>query len=537
VEHGEDAALGGRYGDSGGGEVTARWLMLAVWLAAGAAACAAQAVRVEAEDAKLEGPSLAVVRPADAVVAPDAAVKADAAVAADMPAVRPTVRTGYSGTGYVTGFTAQSSRLVFDVEAPVAGAYELRVGYACPQKKGYSVQVNGLKMSGTFAPTPGLGFGVQSLGRVELQQGANTVAVGRGWGFFDVDYIEVVPSGPVPALVKPPAVTSDPDATPAAKALLARLVDVYGRGTLLGVYSDRDAKFVLDTTGFRPAIMGGELSHYSPAGLEHDPKPEHETERLIARASDGYAITISWHWIAPYGLLDTMLPGRNGGPPVDARWYKGFYTNATTFDLAAAMADPESKEYKALLRDIDAIAVQLKKLDAAGVPVLWRPLHEAEGGWFWWGAKGPKPLVALWRLMYDRLVNVDGVHNLIWVYTSGGDMAWYPGDAYVDVVGIDAYPDDIHDPQLGLWDSLLKEFSGRKLLAVSEFGGVPDIERMQRLGAEWVYAVSWSGDLGPRKNGAEELRRIYSFDGALKMVAPEVKPVPGQVVVLPETEE
>ena len=483
-----------------------------------------QAIRVEAEDARLDGPTLTVVRPGAAVKAVSDGVVAKEATAAEL-------RAGFSGSGYVTGFVAQTSELVFAVRAPADGVYQLRIGYGCDQRKGYTVAVNGLKLSGSFAPVEARGFAVQSAGRVELHLGVNTIAIGRGWGYFDIDYVEVETSGVIPPLVKPAAAPVDPHATSGAKALLARLNENYGRGTMLGVYDDGDAQYVLDTTGYRPAIMGGDLSHYSPTGLEHDPKPQMETERLIARAGEGYVITVSWHWISPYGLMDAMLPDPKGGPAIDARWYKGFYTNATKFDLAAAMGDPDSKEYKALLRDIDAIAVQLKKMDAAGVPVLWRPLHEAEGKWFWWGAKGPQPFVALWRLMYDRLVNVDEVHNLIWVYTSGGDAAWYPGDEYVDVVGIDAYPEDLRDPQIGLWDELLGQFAGRKLLTISEYGGVPDVERMQRLGAQWSYAVSWSGPLGPKKNDAADLRRIYSFDGALKMAVPEMNPA------LPDDEE
>ena len=98
--------------------------------------------------------------------------------------------------------------------------------------------------------------------------------------------------------------------------------------------------------------------------------------------------------------------------------------------MQKALADPNSADYKLLLRDMDAIAVQLQKFSDAGVPVLWRPLHEAEGGWFWWGAKGPEPFKKLWRLMYDRFTNVHHLHNLIWVDCSGTNPDWYPGDAY-----------------------------------------------------------------------------------------------------------
>lgn len=89
------------------------------------------------------------------------------------------------------------------------------------------------------------------------------------------------------------------------------------------------------------------------------------------------------------------------------------------------------------------IAIQLGKLQVAGVPVLWRPLHEAEGGWFWWGRAGSGVFVQLWRMLYARLVEHHGLRNLVWVYTSAGDCctshAWYPGDHVVDVIATDAY--------------------------------------------------------------------------------------------------
>jgi mannan endo-1,4-beta-mannosidase len=289
---------------------------------------------------------------------------------------------------------------------------------------------------------------------------------------------------------------------------------------MLGVYNEKDAQYVQDTTGFRPAIMGGDLLDYPVTPLAHGTNP-HETERLIDDAKAGYTITMSWHWRPPLGVIDKIMP--NGD---DAKWYMSFYTRATTFDVTVAMRDPASPERVALEKDIDLIAVQLKRLDAAGVPVLWRPLHEAQGGWFWWGAKGPKPFIWLWQFLYNRLVNQDGVHNLVWVFTSGDDPAWYPGDAFVDVIGIDAYPEDLHDTQGALWDSLQKQFYGRKPLAISEFGGVPDIPRMQKLGEYWSYAVSWQDDLGPKKNGVVELKRIYGSDGTIKNkpLLPEVIP-------------
>ena len=168
---------------------------------------------------------------------------------------------------------------------------------------------------------------------------------------------------------------------------------------------------------------------------------------------------------------------------------------------------------------MDAIAMQLKKVSDANIPVLWRPLHEAEGGWFWWGAKGPGPFKKLWRLMYQRLTEYHHLHHLIWVYTSAGNPDWYPGDTCVDIVGIDAYPRDIRDPQSALWDRLSGQFGGKKLLAVSEFGGVPDVGRMRRMGCWWSYFVSWTGDLGPRKMTPGDLRDIYGSADVINLSA------------------
>lgn len=111
--------------------------------------------------------------------------------------------------------------------------------------------------------------------------------------------------------------------------------------------------------------------------------------------------------------------------------------------------------------------------------------------------------------MYDRLTNYHGLHNLIWVYTSGGKKDWYPGDDVVDIVGTDACPSDVTDPLGSIWEDLFSQFNGRKLLALTEFGGVPDVERMRRFGVRWAYFDSWGGNLGPKKVSAAELTRLY----------------------------
>lgn len=417
-----------------------------------------------------------------------------------------TERAGFAGSGYVTGFDAEGDRIRLRFSAR-AGIYALRLRYcASAGEKGYEVAVNGIRSTGML-PASAKEFTWTPAGRVELKSGENEIRLEKGWGYYDLDAIELrtAPIPPKALPIKP--VPADPRATSTARKLLARLAGAYGKATLTGQYGEPECAFVLSRTGKLPAIRGGDFMDYSPSRRERGADPKQETEKLIAAAKQGQILTISWHWNAPSGLLDRMITDAQG-KEVDARWYKGFYSNATTFDLAQALAHPESGPYKLLLRDIDAIAKELAKIERAGYPVLWRPLHEAEGKWFWWGARGAAAYKGLWRLMFDRLTKVHRLHHLLWVH-NGVDPAWYPGDDVVDVVGLDLYPVDARDNLSVHWDQVLNQMNGRKLVALTEVGGAPDVDRMFRFGVRWSYFVSWVGDLGPKKTPDLDLRRIY----------------------------
>ncbi|HEU5146732.1 MAG TPA: glycosyl hydrolase, partial [Chryseosolibacter sp.] len=133
----------------------------------------------------------------------------------------------------------------------------------------------------------------------------------------------------------------------------------------------------------------------------------------------------------------------------------------------------------------------------AKVPVLWRPLHEAEGKWFWWGAKGPEACVWLWRLLFDRLVHHHGINNLIWIWTSTGSpdaMNWYPGDEYVDVIGADIYlAAGSYGSSFITFDNIAAIYDGKKIIALSENGPIPDPEKLFDEGVAWSWFSTWSG--------------------------------------------
>src|SRR5690606_25911046 len=118
---------------------------------------------------------------------------------------------------------------------------------------------------------------------------------------------------------------------------------------------------------------------------------------------------------------------------------------------------------------------ELQKYEDAGVPVIWRPLHEAQGNepdgdaWFWWGAHGPENFKTLWRVMHERLTEHHGLHNLIWEFTSSAakseHLDWYPGDDVVDIVGLDVYTEP-SSTMNGEWYDVLEFYNGRKMLAL-----------------------------------------------------------------------
>ena len=296
----------------------------------------------------------------------------------------------------------------------------------------------------------------------------------------------------------------DPDATAAAERLMRYLVSVYRTKILSGQQSRVDADYLAALTGRHPAIVGFDLMDYSPSRVAHGASSTDVDEAIAWSRDERGIVTISWHWNAPSGLVDSQ----------EWPWWKGFYTAATTFDFARAMDDRSSTERAMLLRDIDAIAAELRRLQDAGVPVLWRPIHEASGGWFWWGARGPRPYVMLWRLLYDRLVNHHGLHNLIWVW-NGQHRDWYPGDAYVDVVAEDIYDQERdHEPQEAKYLAATRYSSMPKLVALSETGALLDPGRLEASAARWSWFTLWSGDFarGQAWNEDAMKREVYGSD-------------------------
>ncbi|WP_053377061.1 glycosyl hydrolase [Paenibacillus sp. FJAT-27812] len=279
----------------------------------------------------------------------------------------------------------------------------------------------------------------------------------------------------------------NPNADDNAKRLMTYLCDSYGTriltGQQIGVVSTPELDILHEVTGKYPAVYGFDFMNYSPSRTERGATCS-DTDIAIDWWQSGGIVTFCWHWNAPKDLIDL---------PPDRTWGSGFYTKATTFDVQKAMDDEESEDYRLLIRDIDAIAAELARLQAAGVPVLWRPLHEASGGWFWWGAKGADPCIRLWKLMYDRMTNLHKLNHLIWVW-NGQHADWYPGDEYVDIIGEDIYPPEHnYESQQQRFAAAKAYTSMNKIVALSENGAIPDPDLMLQDNALWAWNCTWYG--------------------------------------------
>jgi mannan endo-1,4-beta-mannosidase len=440
-----------------------------------------------------------------------------------------TAVSGYSGTGYVTGFDAAGDSVSWTFGGN-AGLYRFWIRFRTPYgPKGFDATLNGTGMSATFPQTNA--FSMFDAGLVELVSGANTLQIGGGWNWYEIDRVDFVPAPAPPPPARVPTTLTDAQATFAARALMGSLVADYGKYTWAGQHEASQLVFIQNTCGRQPVFVEGDLIDYSPTRMQYGGMPANYTENYIALDRTGYVLGFCWHWNAPTNLMNTT----------GHEWWRGFYTDSTTFDVAAALANTNSTEYVLILRDIDAIAVQLKKVASNNIPVLWRPLHEASGGWFWWGAKGAEPFKALWRLLYSRLTTYHNLHNLIWVLTNE-DPAWYPGNDVVDIVGVDAYPPDPNSSLSTQWEALKTQFDGVKLLTLSEFGGVPDTERMHQFGVWWSYFSPWSGTFISNAPPAT-INRIYQSSEVLTLDEINARPpvitmsgkVPGGAIQLSGT--
>lgn len=299
----------------------------------------------------------------------------------------------------------------------------------------------------------------------------------------------------------------NPNADANVKTLYTWMLKQLGKKIISGSTQEQFS-WIIQHAGKTPLLKGWDMQPYSPRypySWENDAyafgpdlnNPNTPDAITWYNTNDKKPIiAFSWHWHSPMG----GEPGTNT-----------FYTAETDFDASKAVIEG-TEEYEATIRDIDAIAVQLKKLSDAGVPVLWRPLHEASGTWFWWGAKGPEVYKKLWNMMYERLTNYHHLNNLLWVWNDD-KIDWYVGDDKCDIISADVGTDGIYKNE---FEKAYNITNGTKMLALSETGIVPDVDKALSQGVHWTYWMTWQDAVKNRSD--EELTAIFN---SLKVITLE----------------
>ena len=418
-----------------------------------------------------------------------------------------TIKTDVNASGWkvVGSFENSEDTVEFTIDVPADGVYDFTL--TCKGIGGS--KINNLLVDGQHQGTFECGSMMYTDAPVRgvlLTAGQHTVTVTPSWGWMTLDKLTVTPAQAIPDSVYDVSPTLiNPNATENTRKLYAYLCDAYGKYTLSGQVCDKglngpEIKAIHKVTGKYPAILGLDMMDYTPSRRALGASNPTAVEQAVKFHEEGGIVTFCWHWGAPKQYI---LDGKdeNGNP----RWWGAFYTKNVTFDIEAVMngTDPVGKEH--LDKDIAGIAEQLLRLQEKDIPVLWRPLHEASGGWFWWGAKGAEPCKQLWIYLYDQLTNVYGCNNLIWVW-NGQSPDWYPGDQYVDIIGEDIYADNhAYGAQNSKFIELLEYSNTNKIIALTENGVLFDIDNVISTNARWAWFNTWSGDFVQRNGKYSEL--------------------------------
>ena len=405
--------------------------------------------------------------------------------------------------------------LEFKVTVPATGYYTLWANYQLPIESGSKIQ--NLTINGTSSGQISFGTSddfktIKGAGKIKLTAGENKIGIVHSWGWVNIDYIELTEYEASPWSISPTPVT--PNATESALKLYNFLLTNFGKRVISGVMTNRamendgkytpqtyetqeELKYIHDASGKNVVLVGFDFLHASGKNSEQQWYTGY-THAALEMAKYVWKLggipQINWHWKDPMHEVEAFYTQSSGNTPYTE------FSIGKAYDEATGKWKTDSDEYKAIMRDMNMIADSLLTLQKEGVAVLWRPLHEASGKWFWWGTDGAKPCVALYKLMFDTFVNQKGLRNLIWVWTTDeatDALDWYPGDDYVDVVGRDYYyypRESNHSSLVGSFETVKEMFGGKKIVTLSENGSVPYPDEMKADGANWSWFMPWYGD-------------------------------------------
>ncbi len=306
----------------------------------------------------------------------------------------------------------------------------------------------------------------------------------------------------------------DKQATPEVKQVLKYLNSIEGKHILTGQHTQsmpmEEVQKIKEITGLLPAVCGFELLSYSPninrsdadeACLSEVDEAAGTLEKAYEWAEKKGLITFTWHWFSP-------LYGRD----------KSFYSENTDFDPENALIEG-SPENLSMCHDMDVMAKLLRGFQDKHIPILWRPFHESEGAWFWWGRKGPEVAARLFRYMFKYFTGQHDLHNLIWVWNCPLPEG-YVGDDFCDIISLDMYPEPhAHGDFAPAYERLRQITTTQKGAAIGETGILPDPDALTDSHIPWLWYMTWSHDfcLTERFNTYDFLKKLYQHPYAVTL--------------------
>lgn len=284
---------------------------------------------------------------------------------------------------------------------------------------------------------------------------------------------------------------SNPNANEITQRTYDCICDMYGKKMLSCQQEstwmdspDYEMNYIEETTGKLPAMRGLDFMNEDFDGVVRRSKEWWEKGGLV---------TICWH------------------TGVDGKGYQESLNDNPDFDK---LLTEGTNEYNSMIANWDKAAEALLELQEAGVPVLWRPFHEFDGQWFWWGKGGNENFIKLWQMMYDRYTKKFGLNNLIWVLGYSGEVkdGWYPGDEYCDIIGSDTYDNSTN---ASAWKKL-EALGTDKPFAFHECGNLPRFNKFEDDGCMWSWFMVWHTD-HIKGNNVKNLTDIYNREEVITL--------------------
>jgi len=289
-----------------------------------------------------------------------------------------------------------------------------------------------------------------------------------------------------------------PNASTEAKALLEMIYSISGKYTLTGQHNypnthSRNSKFAEKVIGSTTVVWSTDMGFAEDGDTDSYLARPDIVKEAIRQHQMGNIVTLCWHAVPPTAdepITFRPLPDAN---PAKLESVQGQLTDEQFKDVLT----PGTQLYKKWIAQVDTVAFYLKQLRDARVPVLWRPYHEMNGSWFWWGNRidGEFTTKALYQALFNRLANYHKLNNLIWVWNVDRPhnpqmdfIHYYPGNDYLDILSLDVYGSDFKQE----YYESLKKLSNGKPLAFGEVGNPPS-EEVLAAQPDWCYWVIWAG--------------------------------------------